>query len=145
MAPTDAAATPLPRDATTPPAMKMYLVAIAGCASSVVASGGQRASPDRRCRPRGVATPAAGGRPASRAEPRGRVALGSPPFASSDARILLRLGDEVHETLVPLPQRFVIAPSAVSLPLGDETFALACRAAAAGEPALPGGPGVLAW
>jgi hypothetical protein len=28
MAPTDAAATPLPRDDTTPPVTKMYLVAI---------------------------------------------------------------------------------------------------------------------
>jgi hypothetical protein len=84
-----------------------------------------------------------------------RIAFRVPPLASSDARLLLRIGDERRETPVLLPQRFVIRAAAAAPAL---TAALdagrldrahfdsgALVASAPGEPALPGQHGVLAW
>lgn len=64
-----------------------------------------------------------------------------PPLPTADARILLRFGDERRETAVELPERFAItAPVAV-----PEMFPRARLVFAAGEPALPGHAGVVAW
>ena len=62
-----------------------------------------------------------------------------PGVASSDARILLRFGDERRETAVALPQRFTIvaAPIAVTR--------RAALAAGPGEAARPRDAGVAAW
>jgi hypothetical protein len=73
-----------------------------------------------------------------------RVRWQVPPVPTSDARILLRFGDEREETAVELPVRFSIAALAAS-PLHEESFALARRAAGPGEPALPGRAGVAVW
>lgn len=73
-----------------------------------------------------------------------RVRWRVPGLPTSDARLLLRLGDEHRETAYELPQRFSIATVAGMEP----AFPLALfwsRAPAAGEPALPGRPGVVAW
>lgn len=70
-----------------------------------------------------------------------RVRWRVPALPTSDARLLLRLGDEHRETPVELPQRFSIAATAVPEP----AFPLAAVAPGAGEPALPGQPGVVAW
>jgi hypothetical protein len=62
-----------------------------------------------------------------------------PDVPSADARLLLRFGDERRETVVELPQRFTIAAAAVGFtppPL---------LAAARGEAARPGEPGVVSW
>ena len=70
-----------------------------------------------------------------------RVRWQVPGIATSDARLLLRFGDEREETFLELPQRFAIAA-------GPETrwgFPLATVAPAAGEPALPGHAGAVAW
>lgn len=64
-----------------------------------------------------------------------------PNFSSADARLLLRFGDERHETEVELPQRLRIvagpAPPALS-PRNGFT-------GVGGEAARPGAPGVVAW
>jgi hypothetical protein len=70
-----------------------------------------------------------------------RVRWQVPAIPTADARLLLRFGDERRETYYPLPQRFSIA----SAPGAEWIFALASVAASPGEPALPGGPGVVAW
>jgi hypothetical protein len=70
-----------------------------------------------------------------------RVRWQVPGLPTSDARLLLRLGDEHRETAVELPQRFSIAAA----PGLEQAFPLATVAPAAGEPALPGHPGVVAW
>jgi len=73
-----------------------------------------------------------------------RVRFQVPPIPTPDARILLRFGDERRETYLRLPQRFSIAVA----PGMERTFTLAAlgsQAPAAGEPALPGHPGVVAW
>ena len=70
-----------------------------------------------------------------------RVRWQVPGLPTSDARLLLRLGDEHRETAFELPQRFSIVPSSVLEPV----FPLATVAPTAGEPALPGLPGVIAW
>src|SRR4029079_16827066 len=49
--------------------------------------------------------------------------------------------DERRETYFRLPQRFSIAAA----PGMERTFLLAAVSPAAGEPALPGHPGVAAW
>ncbi|HKI02035.1 MAG TPA: hypothetical protein VKK31_08650 [Thermoanaerobaculia bacterium] len=64
-----------------------------------------------------------------------------PGVPTSDARLLLRLGDERREIYLEMPQRFSIAAS----PGMERAFTLASAATAAGEPALPGRPGVVAW
>jgi len=64
-----------------------------------------------------------------------------PAVPTSDARLLLRLGDERQEIFLKLPQRFTIAAA----PGMERTFTLASVAAVPGEPALPGHPGVVAW
>jgi hypothetical protein len=65
-----------------------------------------------------------------------------PPFATADARILLRFGDERRETAVELPARFAIAaPRGLPAP----AFLLSRQAARAGEPVRPGSAGVVAW
>jgi hypothetical protein len=70
-----------------------------------------------------------------------RVRWQVPGIPTADARLLLRFGDERRETYHPLPHRFSIA----SVPGTERGFLLASVAAAPGEPALPGGPGVVAW
>ncbi|HEV2851857.1 MAG TPA: hypothetical protein VHC97_03545 [Thermoanaerobaculia bacterium] len=70
-----------------------------------------------------------------------RVRWQVPGVPTDHARILLRLGDERRETYLELPQRFSIAAA----PGMERTFTLATVAPAAGEPALPGHPGVAAW
>jgi hypothetical protein len=73
-----------------------------------------------------------------------RIRFQVPPFATPDACILLRFGDERRETAVEPPARFAIAaPSA--LPELAAAFRLARQAAAPGEPARPGHAGVVAW
>ena len=69
-----------------------------------------------------------------------------PAAPTEDARLLFRFGDERRETAVALPQRFVIRTPAVPAPLGDETFGVRRSSRRlAGEPALPGQRGVIAW
>jgi hypothetical protein len=68
-----------------------------------------------------------------------RIRFQVPSVPTADARILLRFGDERRETAVELPERFAIEASPV------QTFLLTYQAAAAGEPALPGQAGVVAW
>jgi hypothetical protein len=71
-----------------------------------------------------------------------RVRWQVPTIPTDDARLLLRFGDERHETSVELPQRFAIAEASWAAPL----FGGGARLAALpGEPALPGRPGVVAW
>jgi hypothetical protein len=70
-----------------------------------------------------------------------RVRFRVPPIPTADARILLRFGDERRETAVELPGRFAIAGS----PILESAFTFPRRAASAGEPALPGQAGVVAW
>src|SRR5262245_51416728 len=70
-----------------------------------------------------------------------RVRWQVPGIPTADARLLLRFGDERRETYRELPQRFSIA----SAPGTEWGFQLASVATAPGEPALPGGPGVVAW
>jgi hypothetical protein len=74
-----------------------------------------------------------------------RVRWQVPTIPTSDARLLLRFGDERHETTVELPQRFAIAEAPWTAPLFGLFGATARRAARPGEPALPGRPGVVAW
>jgi hypothetical protein len=71
-----------------------------------------------------------------------RIRWRVPPIPTADARILLRFGDERRETAVELPARFAIAASPASLPALTSG---AIVAATAGEPALPGHAGVVAW
>ena len=70
-----------------------------------------------------------------------RIRFQIPPFPTSDARVLLRFGDEHRETAVELPERFAIVASPVEMP----AFLFARRALASGEPARPGHAGVVAW
>ena len=70
-----------------------------------------------------------------------RVRWQVPGLPTSHARLLLRVGDEHQETAFELPQRFSIVPASVLEP----AFPLATIAPAAGGPALPGHPGVIAW
>ena len=70
-----------------------------------------------------------------------RVRWQVPGVPTDDARLLLRFGDEHKETYFRLPQRFSIAAA----PGMERTFLLAAVSPAAGEPALPGHPGVAAW
>src|SRR4051794_40882460 len=70
-----------------------------------------------------------------------RVRFQVPPIPTPDARILLRFGDERHETAFELPGRFAIAGS----PVSDSAFTFSRQAASAGEPVLPGRAGVVAW
>ena len=70
-----------------------------------------------------------------------RVRFRVPDLPAADARILLRFGDERRETVVLPTERFSIAgPWRPSLLPGMLT-----RASAAGEPAIPGRAGVVAW
>jgi hypothetical protein len=71
-----------------------------------------------------------------------RVRWQVPAIPTSDARLLLRFGDERHETRVELPQRFAIAEAPWAVPLFGGGARLAAQP---GEPALPGQPGVVAW
>jgi hypothetical protein len=64
-----------------------------------------------------------------------------PGVPTDDARLLLRLGDERREIFLELPQRFSIAEA----PGRVQAFTLASVAPSAGEPALPGSAGVVAW
>ena len=70
-----------------------------------------------------------------------RVLWRVPATPTGDARILLRFGDEHRETAVELPQRFAIIAAPPESP-GLEPVRLSLRR---GEPALPGGEGVVAW
>lgn len=64
-----------------------------------------------------------------------------PGVQTSQACLLLRFGDEHDEVYLELPQRFSIT----SAPGLEPIFPLAHPAATPGEPALPGGAGVVAW
>ena len=69
-----------------------------------------------------------------------------PAVPSADARLLFRFGDERSEVAVAVPQRFVIAAPAAPAALPDATFDVGRRSPrAAGESALPGQRGVVAW
>jgi hypothetical protein len=70
-----------------------------------------------------------------------RVRWQVPGVPTSEARLLLRFGDERREIYRELPRRFAIAAS----PGAEWALTLASVAAAPGEPALPGQPGVVAW
>jgi hypothetical protein len=70
-----------------------------------------------------------------------RVRWQVPGVPTSEARLLLRFGDERREVYLELPQRFAIAAA----PGTERAFALASVAATPGEPALPGHAGVVAW
>jgi hypothetical protein len=71
-----------------------------------------------------------------------RIAFRVPVLPTTDARILLRFGDEQRETAVVLPQRFTIRAPALLGPLSDPA---PLAAATAGETALPGQRGVAGW
>src|SRR3954462_8203639 len=70
-----------------------------------------------------------------------RVRFQVPSIPTPDARILLRFGDERHETAFELPGRFAIAGP----PALESAFTVSRRAASPGEPALPGRAGGVAW
>src|SRR3954469_24161343 len=70
-----------------------------------------------------------------------RIRFQVPPIPTADARILLRFGDERREAVVELPERFAITVSPVAPPVLERPR----RAFTAGEPALPGHAGVVAW
>ena len=70
-----------------------------------------------------------------------RVRWQVPGVPTSEARLLLRFGDERREIYRELPHRFAIAAT----PGTEWALTLASVAAAPGEPALPGQPGVVAW
>jgi hypothetical protein len=70
-----------------------------------------------------------------------RVRWQVPGIPTSDARLLLRFGNEHRERYLELPQRFSITGA----PGAEWAFALAGAAMAPGEPALPGHAGVVAW
>jgi len=75
-----------------------------------------------------------------------RIPIPLPVIATSDARLLLRLGDERDEIAVPLAQRFVIQAPSVFVPLAPAaTSAALLGPPTVGEPALPHASGVLAW
>jgi hypothetical protein len=65
-----------------------------------------------------------------------------PQLTSDDVRILLRFGDETHETEIEMPQRFSIA---VPGRLAVVEWQAALPASGRGEPARPGEPGVAIW
>jgi len=69
-----------------------------------------------------------------------RVLWQVPHIPTRDARLLLRFGNERHETPFELPERFAISGTVSSF--GPETSSLA---ATPGEPARPGDAGVVAW
>jgi hypothetical protein len=70
-----------------------------------------------------------------------RVLWRVPAVMTSDARLLLRLGDERQETPFEIPGSFVIAgPAVAGLDLEPARVVLG-----RGEPARPGEPGVVAW
>jgi hypothetical protein len=71
-----------------------------------------------------------------------RVRWQVPAIPTTDARLLLRFGNERNETSVELPLRFAIAEAPWAAPLFGGG---ARQAALPGEPALPGRPGVVAW
>ena len=68
-----------------------------------------------------------------------RVSFPVPAVPSDDVRLLLRVGDERYEEPFPVPGAFTIAaqPSTI-LPFATVRYG-------AGESALPGGAGVVAW
>ncbi|MFN7962223.1 MAG: hypothetical protein U0002_13220 [Thermoanaerobaculia bacterium] len=70
---------------------------------------------------------------------RHRLSFTVPMVASEEARLLLRFGNEFREIELELPQRFRIEPPL--LPRAS----LPRLAEGRGEPARPGGPGVVAW
>ena len=76
---------------------------------------------------------------------RRRVSFRVPDVPAVDARILLRLGDERREAPVFLPQRFTIAEGPGAAPACDLASLFAVSSLTAGEPALPGAAGVVAW
>lgn len=69
-----------------------------------------------------------------------RVLWQVPHIPTRDARLLLRFGNEHHETGVELPERFAI--NGTASPFAAGTINLS---ATPGEPARPGDAGVVAW
>ncbi|HEX3554787.1 MAG TPA: hypothetical protein VIA62_16315 [Thermoanaerobaculia bacterium] len=70
-----------------------------------------------------------------------RIRFQVPAVPTTNARILLRFGDERRETVVELPERFEITAPPLALPVWETSH----RAFTVGEPALPGQAGVVAW
>ena len=69
-----------------------------------------------------------------------------PAVPTTGVRLLFRFGDEHREVAVAMPHRFSIEASAVPAPIDDDALAIRWRSPrAAGEPALPGQRGVVAW
>jgi hypothetical protein len=71
---------------------------------------------------------------------RSRVEIDLPPVPTRRARLLLRFGDEEHETEWLVPGEFEILPGRPELELDPPRLA-----AAPGEPARPGYAGVTSW
>ncbi len=69
-----------------------------------------------------------------------RILWRVPQIPTRNARLLLRFGDEKHETIFELPERFAIAGTLSVFEAGTTS-----RAPAPGEPARPGDAGVVAW
>lgn len=68
-----------------------------------------------------------------------------PDLPSAEVRLLLRIGDERAERAVRLPTPLRIVRSASPAPLLIAAALATGAASAPGEPALPGGAGVLFW
>jgi hypothetical protein len=69
-----------------------------------------------------------------------------PAVAATGARLLFRFGDEHREVPVAVQQRFVIEAPAVPTPFEDDALDIGRQSAhQAGESALPGQRGVVAW
>lgn len=69
-----------------------------------------------------------------------RAAFQVPAFPSREVRLLMRFGDERREASLPVAHRFAIAPAAPAAFVPPPAQVLG-----AGEPALPGAAGVVAW
>ncbi len=76
---------------------------------------------------------------------RRRFAVRVPDLPSDDVRLLLRIGDERAERAVRFATRLrIVRPASPAAAAVEEVFA-AALSSAPGEPALPGGAGVLFW
>lgn len=74
-----------------------------------------------------------------------RVYWRVPELPSRMARLLLRFGDEVKETSIEIPHRFVILPSPGGAARIALRHGLARKVDRPGESARPGDPGVVLW
>lgn len=76
---------------------------------------------------------------------RRRFAVRVPDLPSDDVRLLLRIGDERAERAVRFATRLRIVRPASPAAVGVEEAFSTALSSAPGEPALPGGAGVLFW